>query len=113
MLSTGQDLVRRSLIESRPEYEDVEPLDSDDHTVIGLRAYRPYPSGTALSRVITPDGRPAVRCGLTFVIQAGITRVVEVRTWLARWKPQEVFSSDPDYYDPKPGDPKGPSPQSL
>lgn len=113
MLTAPDDVIRRAGVKRLPDYEDVSPMTD----CAGFYAYRRYPADSRLARIVTGDGRPAVRCYLRFVVlppsQGGTVSHIDVQAWFARrWRPGRVFSSRPDPYDP--GDsPDAPSPQSL
>ncbi len=84
----------------------------------GFYAYRCYPASTELAKVVTKDGRPAVRCYLSFVVAAAregstVSRL-QLRVWLARrWRPNRVFASHGDPYEISSGDPDAPTTQSA
>jgi hypothetical protein len=64
-LASPYDVILRAGLSGRPECEDVSPmLDS-----AGFYTFRRYPPSSDLARVITRDGRPAVRCYLAFIVQ--------------------------------------------
>lgn len=112
-LTTPGEVIRRAGIEQLPEYEDVAPMTD----CAGFYALRRYPAATELAQIVTGDGRPAVRCYLRFVVlppsQGSTVSRIDVEAWFARrWKPDQVFSSGPDPYDPA-GSPDAPSPLSV
>jgi hypothetical protein len=79
--------------------------------------FRRYPADSELTRIVTEDGRPAVRCYLRLVVfppgEGGTVSHIDVQAWFSRrWIPNRVFSSGPDPYDPA-GSPDGPSFQSV
>ena len=101
----------------RPEYEDVSPMDD----CAGFYAYRRYPASTELAKIVTDDGRSAVRCYMSFAVHppaegSHVSRV-EIRTWLAgRWNPNRPIASNAsvrDPYEPWTGHPDAPTPQSA
>lgn len=113
MLATPDDVIRRAGVQRLPEYEDVASMTDS----AGFYAFRRYPAGTELARIVTADGRPAVRCCLRFVVlpptKASTVSRVNVETWFTRrWRPDRIFSSGHDPYEPA-GSPDGPSPQSA
>lgn len=84
----------------------------------GFYAFRRYPSNTQLAKVVTNDGRPAVRCYLAFIVLApakgSTVSRVEVKAWFSRrWISGRIFSTRPEDFQPSPGDPNAPSPQSA
>lgn len=113
MLATPDDVIRRAGVERLPEYEDVAPMTDS----AGFYAFRRYPAGTELAQIVTPDGRPAVRCYLRFVVlpstHGSTVSRINVEAWFARrWRPDRIFASGHDPYEFA-GSPDGPSPQSA
>ena len=114
LLATPQDVIRRANLSEHPEYEDVSPfLDS-----AGFYTFRRYPSTTDLARVVTKDGRPAVRCYLAFIIlpprDDGTVSRVLLKAWFSRrWRPGRVFASHGDPYEPPPNHPDAPTADSA
>jgi hypothetical protein len=100
MLSTPQEVIHRAGVMMHPEYEGVSPM-SD---CAGFYAFRRYPEGTELARLVTNDGRPAVRCYLRFVVVAPsegrhVSRV-ELQAWCRRrLLPDGLFPSRFDPFD--------------
>lgn len=117
MLATPQEVIHRAGVAMRPEYEDVSPMDD----CAGFYAYRRYPASTELAKIVTDDGRSAVRCYMSFAVHppaegSHVSRV-EIRTWLAgRWNPNRPIASNAsvrDPYEPWTGHPDAPTPQSA
>jgi hypothetical protein len=113
-LATAADVIRRANIDQLPQYEDVGPI-SD---AAGFFAYRPYPPGSELSKVVTGDGRHAVRCLIKFYVDpptegSFASRVVLQTRLSRRWKPGRIWSStgDEDAHDSN--DPDAPTPESA
>jgi hypothetical protein len=110
VLTTPDQVIHRAAIEARPEYEDIGPMTDGP----GFYAFRRYPTASNLAGIVTVDGRPAVRCYLSFAIAppaegSHISRV-DVRAWMARrWRPSMVISSSGDPYAPPEGHPDGPT----
>jgi len=111
MLRTAQDVIIRSGLKGDPDYEDLSPINDG----AGFYVFRRYPTGTTLARVVTNDGRPAVRCYLSLALarpgDGGQVRRVYVRAWLARrWNPaNELAWTGDDPYAVRQGDPDAPS----
>ncbi len=113
ILTTPDDVIRRAGVEQLPDYEDIAPMAD----CAGFYAYRRYPADSKLARIVTEDGRPAVRCYLRFVVlqpsQGSTVSHIDVQAWFERrWRSGRVFSSGPDPYDPA-DSPDAPSPQSI
>jgi hypothetical protein len=114
MLATPQDVIHRAGILSAPQYEDVLPIDEG----VGFYAFRRYPPNTELARIVTSDGRPAVRCYLAFMVYAptegGQISRVELRARLApRWWSDWWFMSRRRSDTAPAGHPDAPSPASA
>src|SRR5713226_7768397 len=99
-LATPQEVIHRANLSEHVEYEDVSPMTDS----AGFYTYRRYPPATDLARVVTKDGRPAVRCYLAFIVlpprDDGTVSRVLLKAWLARrWRPGRVFASHGDPYE--------------
>ncbi len=114
-LATPEQVIHRAGVVGLPEYEDISPMTD----CAGFYVFRRYPAATKLAQIVTADGRPAVRCYLRFVVfpppnEEGAISRVEVQAWFfRRWSRGRVFSTEPDPYQPAPGDADAPNPQSA
>jgi hypothetical protein len=113
-LTTPEAVIHRAGLAAHPEYEDVSPMAD----CAGFYAFRPYPPTTELARIVTSDGRPAVRCYLRFVVAcpapgSHISRI-NLRAWFSRrWRPGgRIIASTGNPDDAQAGHPDVPSPQS-
>jgi hypothetical protein len=113
-LTTPEAVIHRAGLAAHPEYEDVAPMKED----AGFYTFRPYPSDTTLARILTADGRAAVRCYLAFIVEAPakgshtsrlILKARLARRWVSGW----IVTTGPDPYTPSPGDPNAPTEQSA
>lgn len=115
ILATAADVIRRARVEQLAEYEDVAPMTD----CAGFYAFRRYPQDTILSRIVTRDGRPAVRCYVRFVVQAPATPEsvvcrVELQPWFfRRWRHgRSLVRGDDDGQD-EPGSHDRPNAESA
>src|SRR5437870_246554 len=109
-LQSAEDVIARAGVRTLSEYEDIAPmLDS-----AGFYAFRRYPANSALTRILTNDGRPAVRCYLAFIVMpptGGISRI-ELRAWLSRrWREGRVFAPHRELDQAPVGHPDAPTQQ--
>jgi hypothetical protein len=113
-LSTAADVLNRAGVVGDPRFEDVGLMTDS----AGFYLFRPYPAGTRVAEIRTIDGRPAVRCYLSFVVEPPSegkpVSPVHLRVWFSRrWHPNRTVSSHGDPYQPTPGDPAAPSADSY
>ncbi len=115
MLTTANDVIRRTDIAGLPQYEEQGPMTD----CAGFYAFRPYPAGSQLAAVLTSDGRAAVRCLTQFIVDSpqgggSISKVILRTRFSRRWHPDLTFvSGGRDPYAHDPGDPDAPAPQSA
>ncbi len=113
-LTTPEAIIHRAGVRTLPEYEDLSSITDG----AGFYTFRRYPANSELAKVVTNDGRPAVRCYLAFIVDepargSHISRV-QLKAWLARrWVRGRIFTTGRDPYAPQSGDPDAPSQQSA
>ncbi len=108
-LVTAEDVIGRAGIKTSSEFEDVTPMSE----YAGFYAFRRYPRGSALASVLTSDGRPAVRCYLSFIVKpptGGISRI-DLHAWLwRRWLEARLLAPSRELDQAPPGHPDAPTP---
>ena len=109
MLTTPEAVINRASVMTFPEYEDVLPMGD----CAGFYTFRRYPAGTQLAKIVTKDGRPAVRCYLAFIVAAPATGSnvsrLELKAWFfPRWRAERLLAGPAAAAE----GPDGPSPQS-
>jgi hypothetical protein len=112
-LTTPDAVIHRAGVKKLPEYEDVSPMAD----CAGFYAFRSYPASTELARIVTSDGRPAVRCYLRFVVASPakgshVSRIALEAWFSRRWRTGRVLASTGNPDEPPPGHPDAPTPRS-